>query len=152
LQQLLSITDLKPENITSIGYLSGKMHGLIKARVQQYLDDAAINLKMELYPVLNTLWKQEGVTQQSLCDQLGYDRHKMSRLLDVLEESGWIQREDHPNSRREKMISLTEFSHSNKQRVLDCVNTALADALHGFTPERKKAFVEDFRQVINNLS
>jgi hypothetical protein len=43
------------ENLSSIGYLSGKMHGLIKARVQQYLDAAGIDLRMELYPVMNTL-------------------------------------------------------------------------------------------------
>jgi DNA-binding MarR family transcriptional regulator len=140
------------EHITSIGYLSGKMHGLIKARVQQYLDEAAIDLKMELYPVLNTLWKQDGLTQQCLSDQLGYDRHKMSRLLDVLEASGWIRREDHPNSRREKMISLTVLCHSKKEQILACINAALADALQGFTRERKQAFIEDFHQVIKNLS
>ena len=140
------------ERITSIGYLSGKMHGLIKARVQQYLDEASIDLKMELYPVLNTLWKQDGVTQQYLSDQLGYDRHKMSRLLDVLEEGGWIKREDHPNSRREKMIILTPFSQSKKKYVLQCVNAALADALQGFTKERKQAFIDDFHAVIKNLS
>jgi DNA-binding MarR family transcriptional regulator len=140
------------ENITSIGYLSGKMHGLIKARVQRYLDEAAIDLKMELYPILNTLWKQDGVTQQYLCDQLGYDRHKMSRLLDVLEESSWIQREDHPNSRREKMITLTVFCNSKKEEILQCVNAAITDALQGFTKERKQAFIEDFHTVIKNLS
>jgi DNA-binding MarR family transcriptional regulator len=140
------------ENITSIGYLSGKMHGLIKARVQRYLDEAAIDLKMELYPILNTLWKQDGVTQQYLCDQLGYDRHKMSRLLDVLEESSWIQREDHPNSRREKMIILTAFCHSKKEEILQCVNAAITDALQGFTKERKQAFIEDFHKVIKNLN
>jgi DNA-binding MarR family transcriptional regulator len=128
------------------------MHGLIKVRVQQYLDQAAIDLKMELYPILNTLWKQDGLTQQCLSDQLGYDRHKMSRLLDVLEASGWIRREDHPNSRREKMISLTSFAHSRKEGVLDCVNAALRDALEGFTNNRKKEFVEDFHKVIKNLS
>jgi DNA-binding MarR family transcriptional regulator len=140
------------DNFTSIGYLSGKMHGLIKARVQQYLDEAGIDLKMELYPILNTLWKQDGITQQSLCDQLGYDRHKMSRLLDVLQESGWIQREDHPNSRRENMIILTSFCHRKKEQVLDCINAALTDALQGFTQERKRAFIEDFQKVIKNLS
>jgi DNA-binding MarR family transcriptional regulator len=128
------------------------MHGLIKARVQQYLDAAAIDLKMELYPVLNTLWKGDGVTQQFLSDQLGYDRHKMSRLLDVLEAGGWIRRADHPNSRREKMITLTAFSHRNKDNILACVQAALADALKGFTPERKNEFVEDFKKVIHNLS
>jgi DNA-binding MarR family transcriptional regulator len=107
---------------------------------------------MEWYPVLNTLWRQDGITQQSLCDQLGYDRHKMSRLLDILEESGWIQREDHPNSRRENMIILTSFCHSKKEQVLDCINAALTDALQGFTQERKRAFIEDFQKVIKNLS
>ncbi len=140
------------ENITSIGYLSGKMHGLIKARVQRYLDEASIDLKMELYPVLNTLWKGDGVTQQYLSESLGYDRHKMSRLLDVLEEGGWIKREEHPNSRREKMISLTSFAHSKKEGILECVNAALRDALEGFTAQRKKEFVEDFHKVIKNLS
>jgi DNA-binding MarR family transcriptional regulator len=120
--------------------------------VQQYLDDAGINLKMELYPILNSLWKQDGVTQQWLCDHLGYDRHKMSRLLDVLEESGWIQRADHPNSRREKMITLTSLCHSQKEQILDCIHAALTDALQGFTQERKKTFIEDFQKVIKNLS
>ncbi len=140
------------EHITSIGYLSGKIHSLIKIRVQKYLDEASINLKMELYPVLNTLWKGDGVTQQYLSESLGYDRHKMSRLLDVLEEGGWIKREEHPNSRREKMISLTSFAHSRKEGILNCVNAALSDALEGFTTQRKKEFVEDFHKVIKNLS
>ena len=140
------------ETITSIGYLSGKMHSLIKARVQHYLDEAGIDLKMDLYPILNTLWQQDGLTQQSICDHLGYDRHKMSRLLDVLEESGFIQREDHPNSRREKMITLTPFSHSKKPEILQCVNAAITDALAGFTQERQQAFIEDFHKVIKNLS
>jgi DNA-binding MarR family transcriptional regulator len=76
----------------------------------------------------------------------------MSRLLDVLEESGWIRREDHPNSRREKMITLSGFSHSNKDKIQACIQAALADALDGFTPERKKEFIEDFKKVIRNLS
>jgi DNA-binding MarR family transcriptional regulator len=140
------------ENLASIGYLSGKMHSLIKARVQQYLDEATIDLKIEFYPVLNTLWKQDGLTQQCLSDQLGYDRHKMSRLLDVLEEGGWIQREDHPNSRREKMITLTDFCQSKKEQILDCIHAALNDALKGFTQERKREFIADLNKVINNLS
>jgi DNA-binding MarR family transcriptional regulator len=76
----------------------------------------------------------------------------MSRLLDVLEESGWIHREDHPNSRREKKIILTSFCHSNKEQILNCIHAALADALQGFTQERKKAFIEDFQKIIKNLS
>jgi DNA-binding MarR family transcriptional regulator len=128
------------------------MHGLIKARVQRYLDEAVIDLKMEYYPILNTLWKGDGITQQFLSERLGYDRHKMSRSLDVLEESGWIKREEHPNSRREKSILLTSMAHSNKDKILACVNAALRDALAGFTTERKKEFVEDFHKVIKNLS
>ncbi len=138
--------------ITSLGYLSGKVHGLIKARVQQYLDAAGIDLKMELYPVLNTLWRQDGVTQQYLSDQLGYDRHKMSRLLDVLEESGWIVRKDHPNSRREKMITLTPQSHSRKEAILKCIDNAHQHALRGFGPESKQALIDGLNQIIQNLS
>jgi DNA-binding MarR family transcriptional regulator len=138
--------------ITSLGYLSGKVHGLIKARVQQHLDAAGIELKMELYPVLNTLWRQDGVTQQSLSDQLGYDRHKMSRLLDVLEESGWIVRKDHPNSRREKMITLTPLSHSQKEAILKCIDNAHQRALAGFGPESKQALIDGLNQIIKNLS
>ncbi len=122
--------------ITSLGYLSGKAHGLIKARVQQYLDAAGIGLKMELYPILNTLWQQDGVTQQCLSDRLGYDRHRMSRLLDVLEESGWIVRKDHPNSRREKMITLSEHSHAQQAAIRQCIENAHRDALQGFSEER----------------
>ncbi len=138
--------------ITSLGYLTGKAHGLIKARVQRHLDAAEIGLKMELYPVLNHLWRQDGVTQQHLSDQLGYDRHKMSRLLDVLEESGWIVRKDHPNSRREKMILLTEQSHAQKAAILRCIDQAHQHALQGFSPESKQTLVNHLNQIIQNLS
>jgi DNA-binding MarR family transcriptional regulator len=138
--------------ITSLGYLTGKAHGLIKARVQRHLDAADIGLKMELYPILNTLWRQDGVTQQCLSDQLGYDRHKMSRLLDILEESGWIVRKDHPNSRREKMILLTEQSHSQKKAILECIDNAHQHALEGFSPESKQTLIDGLNQIIQNLS
>lgn len=57
--------------------------------------------------ILNCLLEKDGVTQTHLAQLCGIDAATISRALDKLEQSGWICRQQDPDSRRCYRIVLT---------------------------------------------
>src|SRR6267154_357244 len=60
------------------------------------------------YNVLNILVSHpEGLSQRELGDLLVVDRSNVTGLLDRLEKSGLVRRDDHPGDRRVYRVSIT---------------------------------------------
>src|SRR6187402_1926885 len=65
------------------------------------LSDAQFN-------VLNVLGPEPaGLSQRALSEVLVVDRSNITGLLDRMEQSGWVQRSDHPSDRRVYVVTLT---------------------------------------------
>jgi len=152
LQQLLKATySMEYQKLKSIGYLTGKAHGLIKSRAQSYLDQNNIPLKMELFPIVNTLWKEDKISQQAIAEILGYDRHRISRMIDELEKLGWVKRNPHPDNRRENLVVLTKMAKDKEKAIDHALSSAIDDALKGMTSEERKQIVGSLIKIIQNL-
>jgi len=139
------------EKLRSIGYLTGKAHGLIKSRAQAYLEQNNVPLRMELFPIVNTLWKADNISQQAVAETLGYDRHRISRMIDELEKLGWVERRPHPDNRRENLVALTPMAKEQEQAINQALGSAVGDALKGISPEARKQTVESLIKIIQNL-
>jgi DNA-binding MarR family transcriptional regulator len=137
--------------LRSIGFLTGKAHGLIKARAQSYLDSNGVPLKMELFPVISTLWKGDNISQQAIAETLGYDRHRISRMIDELEVQGWVKRHPHPENRRENLVALTKMAAEKQAAIDTALSTAVEDALKGIAATERKLLVESLIKIIQNL-
>ena len=142
---------MKYHKLKSIGYLTGKAHGLIKSRAQSYLEQNNIPLKMELFPIINTLWKEDNISQQAIAEILGYDRHRISRMIDELEKLGWVKRHPHPDNRRENLVALTKMARDKEPAIDQALGTAINDALNGIPTEERKQLVESLIKIIQNL-
>jgi DNA-binding MarR family transcriptional regulator len=60
------------------------------------------------FNVLNVLANAPaGLSQRELGDVLVVDRSNVTGLLDRMEKSGWVRREDHPRDRRIHRVMLT---------------------------------------------
>jgi DNA-binding MarR family transcriptional regulator len=154
LQQLFNTTisvEKKYIKSKSLGYLSGTVHGLIKKSVQQKLTDANIDLKIELFPIINLLFAEDELTQQALADSLKFDRHRMSRALDELETADFIERKNDPNSRRTNLICLTDYTKNNKMTIQNAVLSSIDTAFDGFTPTETAQTVAFLEKIIKNL-
>jgi DNA-binding MarR family transcriptional regulator len=152
LQQLRMATNIMIyQKLKSIGYLTGKAHGLIKQRAQSYLEQNNIPLKMELFPIINTLWKEDNVSQQVIAETLGYDRHRISRMIDELENLGWVKRHPHPESRRENLVALTKMAREKESAIDEALSSAIGDALKGVTTDERRQLVESLVKIIQNL-
>src|ERR1700675_2282902 len=56
--------------------------------------------------VMNHLFRNDGVTQSELAEILEVEKATLGRLLDRLEQKGWIRREGHAVDRRAKRVFL----------------------------------------------
>ena len=57
--------------------------------------------------VLNHLFRKDGLTQSELADLLEVEKATLGRLLDRMEQKGWIRREDDAADRRVRRVHLT---------------------------------------------
>lgn len=67
-----------------------------------------LGLTPMLFGVLVVLDEQPGATQADIAEALGADPSTMVRLLDSLEQRGWVKREPSPVDRRSTLPILTE--------------------------------------------
>ena len=101
----------------SLGYLTGSIFNLLKKKLQKDFKHGGYDLKIDVFPILNRLYDQDGISQQTIADWFQLDRHVISRRLDELEGQGFVQRKDDPSSRRNKLIFLTPYAIDNKNQI-----------------------------------
>ncbi|MCG5075569.1 MarR family winged helix-turn-helix transcriptional regulator [Paraburkholderia tagetis] len=91
------------------------------------------------------------MNQASLAERLEVAPISAGRLLERMEEGGWVVRTPNPEDRRELLVSLTpkaEGALNGARRVGDEVQ---AEALSGFTPEEAEQFGLMLQRVRANL-
>lgn len=71
----------------------------------------SLGLTRAQWSVLAHLRRNEGSNQASIADHLDVEPITLVRLLDRLEEAGWIERRMDPKDRRARLIYLTEKTH-----------------------------------------
>ncbi|HKT95722.1 MAG TPA: MarR family transcriptional regulator [Paraburkholderia sp.] len=91
------------------------------------------------------------MNQASLAERLEVAPISAGRLLERMEEGGWVVRTPNPEDRRELLVSLTpkaEGALNGARRVGDEVQ---AEALAGFTPDEAEQFSRMLQRVRANL-
>lgn len=90
-----------------------------------------LEITPEQWTVLSFLWKEDGITQQILCDATFKDKPSMTRLIDNLEKLGLVIRKTPPTDRRSNLIYLTPEGHNIQEKaekaVYDTMKFALAN-------------------------
>jgi len=112
----------------------------------------SLGLTRSQWWVLNHLFRNDGVTQSELADILEVEKATLGRLLDRMEQKGWVRREGHAGDRRAKRVFLTE----EVEPAIKTMRTAAAemrrDALAGLTAAQQQQFVDALLAIKNNLS
>ena len=68
--------------------------------------------------VLISLYRQQGLTQTQLADQLDMGKSPVGKQLDALEGSGWVVRRTDESDRRVKRVYLTKKLDQNVEPLL----------------------------------
>ncbi|MBM3547791.1 MAG: MarR family transcriptional regulator [Alphaproteobacteria bacterium] len=112
----------------------------------------AIGLTRAQWSVLSHLVRYGGVNQAALADLMEIQPITLVRLLDRLEEAGWIVRMADPKDRRSRVPQLTDKARP----VLDRMQALAAEtrelALTGIEGETRERLLDALQIIRGNLS
>jgi len=132
-------------------FITGKASTAIARRLQKKFNVAGMNITIEQWSVLYHLWKQEGISQQELCNATFRDKPSITRLVDNLEKSGLVKRVASENDRRINLIYLTKQAQKLQEETMALAEETLNEALKTVPPEKIDVCKEVLQVVYDNL-
>ena len=132
-------------------FITGKTSTAIARRLQKKFNTAGLNITIEQWSVLYHLWKQEGISQQDLCNATFRDKPSITRLVDNLEKLNLVKRVASENDRRINQIYLTKQAQKLQEEAMQLADETLNEALIGVPPERVDVCKEVLQIVYDNL-
>ena len=132
-------------------FITGKASTAIGRRLQKNFKDANVEITIEQWSVLYHLWKQDGISQQELCNATFRDKPSITRLVDNLEKLNLVKRVASENDRRINKIFLTKQSLKLQEQTMELAEETLNEALDTVPPEKIEVCKEVLQIVYDNL-
>ena len=133
-------------------FITGKASTAIARRLQKHFKQSALDITIEQWSVLYHLWKEDGLSQQQLCDATSRDKPGITRLVDNLEKLKLVKRVPSKNDRRINLIYLTKEAQSLQEKTMVLANQTLNEALSGVTNGQIEIAKDVLQTVYNNLA
>jgi DNA-binding MarR family transcriptional regulator len=132
-------------------FITGKASTAIARRLQKKLNASGLNITIEQWSVLYHLWKQEGISQQELCNATFRDKPSITRLVDNLEKLNLVKRVASENDRRINLIYLTKQAQKLQEETMLLAEKTLNEALETVPAEKIDVCKEVLQIVYDNL-
>jgi len=133
-------------------FITGKASTAIARRLQKNFKQANVDITIEQWSVLYHLWKQDGLSQQQLCDATFRDKPSITRLVDNLEKLKLVKRVPSKDDRRMNMIYLAKEAVDLQEKTMELANQTLNEALEGVTIEQIEIAKQVLQKVYDNLA
>lgn len=132
-------------------FITGKASTAIARRLQKKFNEAGLIITIEQWSVLYHLWKQEGISQQDLCNATFRDKPSITRLVDNLEKLNLVKRVASVSDRRINRIYLTKQSQKLQEETMKLADETLNEALLTVPADKIDICKEVLQIVYDNL-
>ncbi|GAB4226765.1 MAG: MarR family transcriptional regulator [Methyloligellaceae bacterium] len=115
------------------------------ARLQRTVFDRrvrALGVTRSLWMVLRRLARAPGASQSELAELLEVEKATAGRLIDRLEENGWVERRADPEDRRVNRIYMTEKGARVNDAIAPISRAMIDEAFGDLTPEERERFTD----------
>lgn len=132
-------------------FITGKASTAIARRLQKKFNQAELNLTIEQWSVLYHLWKQDGISQQELCNATFRDKPSITRLVDNLERLQLVRRVPSESDRRINLVYLSRHAQKLEVQTMALAEETLNEALQGVSPQDIEVCKAVLQLVYDNL-
>lgn len=136
--------------IDRLGFLIHDAARLMRKRFEAR--GSEYGLSAAQWRLLFRLVKEEGVAQARLAELLEIEPISVSRLLDRMEEGGWIERRQDASDRRVRVVFPTPKARDAYVVVKGMAGEVYEEALAGVPDEARKALIGALEAISKNLS
>ncbi len=117
-----------------------------KARATEY------GLSVAQWRLLFRLVREEGIAQARLAELLEIEPISVSRMLDRMEQAGWIVRQASEADRRVRMVYPTDKTRQTYASIRTLADGIYDEAMAGLDEVQRAALLTGLRTVVDNLS
>lgn len=132
--------------------LNGKVSAAINRKLNLNFRSSSLELSPEEWTILLYLGEQDGVSQQHLCTATFKDKPSMTRIIDVMERQGLVQRVSNKLDRRTNLVHITRVGREVREKAQTVALRTLKEALSGLGIEDLRISQEVLRQVFYNTT
>jgi DNA-binding MarR family transcriptional regulator len=119
----------------SFGRILGVAHTAMFRYLSKLMKEQNLPITPEQFSVLSYLWQKDGLQQSELANCTNRNRANVTRVVDILEREGIVERRDDENDRRVFRIFLTAKGKSLRDATASCARQTIEDALNGLSKE-----------------
>jgi DNA-binding MarR family transcriptional regulator len=91
-----------------LGLAMSEMKSRLRQKIQTKINEYDPSLSFELIEILGLLWRNDGINQQEISNQISKDKSSITYLINNLVKRGLVERIEYKNDRRNKQIFLTQ--------------------------------------------
>ena len=130
-----------------------KLNNKIFRNTQIYLDKALkeYELSSGSYPYLLTLTKNEGISQNKISKELGYDKAMSARTITKLIKLGYIDRKEDEADSRAYRLYLTQKAKDVIPKVLEEIHKLVLLITKDLSEEEKVITIDSLNKILNNM-
>lgn len=136
----------------SLGFLVSRANASMRAGFNRAIGEAGIAATSEQWGILNIVRSSPGIIQSEIAERSIKDRTNVTRMLDLLERNGHIERRSDANDRRSYRIYITAAGVSLLDRLLPLAAAVNQKATRGFTGEDLRLLTGLLKRIHANMS
>ncbi|KQZ99755.1 MarR family transcriptional regulator [Mesorhizobium sp. Root157] len=138
------------EGTERLGFLIHDAARLMRKRFEARA--SGMGLSAAQWRLMVRVTKEEGVAQARLAELLEIEPISVSRLIDRMEEGGWIERRADASDRRVRTIFPTPKALKAYAQVKGLAGEVYEEALTGMSDDDRRALIKGLRGLVENLS
>jgi DNA-binding MarR family transcriptional regulator len=112
-----------------------RLNPAIRRKMLAEIRQSGYDTTFEQFSVMNFLYNSEGVIQSDLAAGTLKDKTNITRILDILQRDGYIERRSHRTDRRSTMIFLTDSGKELTENLLQIVEKVYRHIKRGISED-----------------
>lgn len=110
-----------------------------------------LGLTRSQWLVINRLHRRPGATQSELADMLEVEKATAGRMVDRMENKGWVERRADAADRRVNRLHLTAEAALIQRQLAEIAERTVDDTLAALGPDERDAFCAWMRRIKRQL-
>jgi len=140
-----------PSSSESLGFWIYRTQSQASNLLRRTFQAHGYNLTPEQWGVLATLRESEGVNQSQLGEKTFKDRHNITRILDLLEKRGLIERRIDEGDKRAYRVFLTDSGREREEELEGLVKSHREALFEGLSAEDLATMRRIFEHIVRNI-
>ncbi len=124
----------------------------IRTALQRQFNDAGFDLTVDQWVVIDHLFRNPGISQNTLADMTTKDAPTVTRIIDLLAQKGLAERRLTDNDRRKFLVYLTEAGKAKYHEVLPIVSAMRRKGWGDLSEADYQHFIRIMDSIYQNVS